>query len=342
MKPATCVLSLALATAQGQTLRSYDIDPAGISVSGVSSGGYMAHQFHIAHSADVRGAAIFAGGPYYCADGGYPFNFNTAADVCMDLEDWIPFSGPPAVGPSLLAIQTEAAWGRIDNPLNLRDDRVYLFSGTRDETVPQPVMDVLDSVYRSLVSAEGIVYVDDVAAGHAMITDDPADTACDLTEPPYLNDCDLDAAGALLRHIYGDLNAAQPARAESLLAFGQAEFADGDPQAVSLAETGYVYVPQSCRDGARCRLHIAFHGCRQYAGAIGDAFYAGAGYNGWAEANAIIVLYPQTTTDTSWGLPWPNPRGCWDWWGYTGSDYHVRSGAQIAAVWAMVARLTGR
>jgi hypothetical protein len=43
--------------------------PPQISVSGISSGGYMAHQFHVAHSQHIMGAGIVAGGPYYCARG---------------------------------------------------------------------------------------------------------------------------------------------------------------------------------------------------------------------------------------------------------------------------------
>jgi hypothetical protein len=35
-----------------------------------------------------------------------------------------------------------------------------------------------------------------------------------------------------------------------------------------------------------------------------------------------------------------NPRGCWDWWGYTGAAYHTKDGAQIRAVWAMLERLS--
>ena len=38
------------------------------SVSGISSGAYMAGQFEIAHSRDVVGAAIIAGGPYGCSE----------------------------------------------------------------------------------------------------------------------------------------------------------------------------------------------------------------------------------------------------------------------------------
>ena len=44
--------------------------------------------------------------------------------------------------------------------------------------------------------------------------------------------------------------------------------------------------------------------------------------------------------------PWPttfvyNPKGCWDWWGYTGAGYHTRTGAQIEAVGNMLERLQG-
>ena len=45
------------------------VDPAQISVSGISSGGFMAHQFHVAHSQHIMGSGIVAGGPYYCARG---------------------------------------------------------------------------------------------------------------------------------------------------------------------------------------------------------------------------------------------------------------------------------
>ena len=48
---------------------SYNIDSSRISVSGVSSGAYMAGQVHLSHSAIFNGAAIVAGGPYYCAMG---------------------------------------------------------------------------------------------------------------------------------------------------------------------------------------------------------------------------------------------------------------------------------
>jgi hypothetical protein len=36
-----------------------------------------------------------------------------------------------------------------------------------------------------------------------------------------------------------------------------------------------------------------------------------------------------------------NPKGCWDWWGYTGSEYQTRDAPQIKAVKRMIERLQG-
>jgi hypothetical protein len=49
------------ATSLGEVGQSLNIDKTQISVSGISSGGFMAHQFHVAHSSNVMGAGIVAG-----------------------------------------------------------------------------------------------------------------------------------------------------------------------------------------------------------------------------------------------------------------------------------------
>ena len=51
-------------------LQSYQIDPAKVFVAGISSGGFAAVQMHVAHSATFKGAAIYAGGVYWCAGTG--------------------------------------------------------------------------------------------------------------------------------------------------------------------------------------------------------------------------------------------------------------------------------
>ena len=139
----------------------------------------------------------------------------------------------------------------------------------------------------------------------------------------------------ILQHIYGQLNQKAASLSGEIIAFDQGDFI-GDPPAHSMSDTGYVYVPASCRDGEQCRVHIALHGCLQTTADIGTQFVENAGYNAWADTNNIIVLYPQ-------GFAGPgNPRGCWDWWGYDGPDYHVKTARQMTAVMAMVDRLANQ
>src|SRR5215475_9960381 len=62
-----CFVSPVLATT-APPLPAYGVDIHQTSVSGVSSGGAMAVQMHIAHSAIMRGVGVIAGVTYDCAD----------------------------------------------------------------------------------------------------------------------------------------------------------------------------------------------------------------------------------------------------------------------------------
>ena len=263
----------------------------------------MAVQLHVAHSSVVKGVAAVAAGPYYCAQG----SLWTAYYNCMTPGIWWKL---PAT--SRLAAEAEALAkaGRIDATQNLASARVWLFSGTKDGTVRAEVVKGLQSFYEAFKAKP--VLVADKPAGHAMVTEDRGN-ACADTAPPYINDCDYDAAGELLKHLLGSLAPPQA------------------PTNVREFDDGYFYVPKAC-EKERCRVHVAFHGCRQSA----KEFAEGAGYNRWAEANRLIILYPQVKP--TW---WPyNPRGCWDWWGYSGPQYATKEGAQIRAVMQMLARLS--
>jgi len=325
------------------------LDRTQITVSGISSGAYMAQQFHVAHSSHVAGAGLIAGGPYACATGSYPpyswldvTGLYAATSRCSDTNPWWFYDGPPDLEASLEATRREAHAGGVDDPAGLREDRVWLLSGGEDDTVPRDVVDVLAGYYLAFVPAEQLRYEKLDGAGHAMITEDFGN-ACGVSRTPFISDCDFDAAGALLAHLLGRLHPrASEASPRSLKTFSQEGFFDPDDDSVSLNRWGHVYVPAACQGGGTCRVHVAFHGCQQYQELVGDAFYARAGYNEWAESNAIVVLYPQTT---SWSGSWfgdvGNPKGCWDWWGYSGNRFHRKDGKQMAAVAAMINALLG-
>jgi poly(3-hydroxybutyrate) depolymerase len=298
-----------------EPLPALHADARELTVSGVSSGGYMAVQLHVAHSSRVKGVAAIGAGPYACAQG----SLWTAYYSCMSPGPWTPL--PPLQVLRQEVSELEKA-GRIDATTNLAAAKVWLFSGANDRTVLPEVVDALRSFYAGFNAKP--VLVADKPAGHAMVTED-AGSACAASQPPYINDCDYDAAGALLAHVLGTRAPRAGGKAQAV-AFDQKPYA-----APGMAEEGFLYAPKACGT-QRCRVHVAFHGCRQTARQFAD----GAGYNRWAESNRVIVLYPQVRA--SW-WPW-NPRGCWDWWGYTGPGYHTKQAPQIRAVMAMVERLS--
>jgi hypothetical protein len=305
-----------------------------LSVSGLSSGGYMAVQFEIAYSGSVVGAGIIAGGPYFCARG----NVGTATSVCS-CTSGTPWCGvtPGGTRVNQLAELTKqnASNDAIDATANLTNHRVWLFSGRSDTLVPTPVMNDLRDYYGRFVPAENISYRTHASAEHAIPTDFFGNH-CSTLAPPYINHCALDGAGELLGWIYGALNPRQGNTAQGrFIEFGQEEFLD-EPRGHGMAATGYLYVPPGCEGDAQgCKLHVAFHGCKQTVALVGDAHIRNAGYNSWADANRILVLYPQAAPT------WMNPNSCWDWWGYDDRSYAERSGRQMQAVKRMTERLTG-
>lgn len=334
------------------------LEPGSVTVSGLSSGGFFAHQFHVAHSSLVKGAAIAAGGPYACAEQAplwlryYPNSALTyALTVCSHLwrarYPWLAFWLPAAPNPqaSADAIRTEQGRGTIDPIANLGTARVWLFAGGRDAVVPPATVAAVKRTYELVgVPAPNIRLVEETRANHGLPIEEfggsGAAPACDAAASPFLIDCDYDAAKLLLAHLYPDGFNSEPAAPDGrLIRFDQSEFPGAAEPPSSLHREGYVYVPAGCGNGTagpeRCRLHVAFHGCQQSVERIHDAFYRHGGYNRWADANAIVVLYPQAAANSV------NPEGCWDWWGYSGSDYFRRSGKQMRAVKAMIDRLLG-
>jgi poly(3-hydroxybutyrate) depolymerase len=337
----------ALAAAATPPLRAYHADLSQTSVSGLSSGAFMAGQFGVAYSSIVVGTGVVAGGPYFCS--GYQGSvrsysyLSNAMSICMNPAA----SGvaPPDAGALWDEAKILATVGAIDNLAGVRRQHIYLFSGTQDHTVTQAVVDQTLRFYQLAgVPAAQIEYVNNVAAGHGMVVDDNshAAVACDVTAPPYLNDCHFSQAHQLLRHLYADQvpPLAPPATtlSSTVKAFDQTEFS---PYLLSgLADVGYVYVPKNC-ELTRCKVHVVFHGCKQDAQTVGATFYDGAEYNGTADSNNLIVLYPQV--HASYWLPY-NPQGCWDFWGYSSfnpfnPDFYSKNAPQLASIRAMLARL---
>lgn len=323
----TCLFFGVQSKSYAQELPPLKLDIETITVSGLSSGGYMATQFHFAHANWVSGAAVLAAGPYFCGQN----SITTALDRCVDKNNSeIPLS---EISKQVKQWQEE---GKIDPSSAMKGDKVWLFHGTQDQRINAVVSNKLAEQYALYVEKAGIIYDNSRTAAHLFPTQSTGGD-CVISQSPFIGDCDFDAAGALLSHLYGSLADKADSTKGKVIAFNQREW--GGENAQTLAETGYVYIPESCASGADCQMHVSFHGCNQNAQAVGLDYVEGTGINNWADTNNLVVLYPQTQKSLFMPL---NPQACWDWWGYTGSEYATKNGPQIIAVRNMIRRLANQ
>ena len=336
------VLLLSLLGAAAPAAAAEDLPNLGValpqtSVSGLSSGAYMAGQIEVAHSKNIVGAGIVAGGPFACAETAsgelFPYwpivvwqNATQAANACMK-DSW----GAPDAEKLAKRAKELAEDGKIDELSGLADDKVYLFSGNEDQTVVRAVVEAAKRFYQAAGVPEANVTLVEKEGGHAFLTETEG-TACGLSKDPYVSDCDYDQARAILEWIYGaPLADPSPSPTGKFITFDQSAFNDGVPN--GLAAEGVVYVPEDCVGHTGCRLHIALHGCDQARETVGDAFIEKTGFARYADTNRLVVLFPQIAGSVV------NPHGCWDWWGYSDIDYLGKDAPQIKAVWAMAERL---
>ncbi|AWN47060.1 poly(3-hydroxybutyrate) depolymerase [Methylobacterium terrae] len=347
-----------------ERLQRYDVRRGESSISGLSSGAFMAVQVHVAHSASFSGAGIIAGGPYRCAEsfrgaGFLAADAYTRSAMAIGMTPLIPQMAPDAARLAALATET-AGRGGIDPLHHLAGQRLYIFTGSADTVVYSDVVARTRRFYELLGVRPGdILYRSDLAAGHAIITDNPEDSPLATNRPPYINDGGFMQSHDILRHIYGDLAPPTDGLAGRLVRFDQTEFFDGEPRA-SMSRFGYAYIPSAvCAGRAPARVHVVLHGCKQgynYVNYVrgrpdianqppyGNRYVTTTGYNHIAESNDIIVLYPQA--EGSDGGDMQNPDGCWDWWGYTSPDpyepdYYSKRAIQIGAIHRMLERLGG-
>lgn len=294
-------------------------------VSGLSSGGFMANQLHVAYSGVFQGAGIFSAGAYDCAQN----NLGTALYACMDT-----FMTRKTPAQLAQLTRSRAAAGSLDPVRNLSGDPVWLFHGTADNTVARVVNDDLATYYRDFGAK--VAYNNTTPAGHAWVSA-IGPNACSSTSSPYVNKCGAaDPVKEMLAHLFGEV---KPASTSSLtgklVQFDQGQYVPGgNPGSVSMGREGFAYVPRACDTGP-CKLMVTLHGCYQYFGLVGNALMDKGHLNEYADTNDMIVLYPQATTMSG------NPRGCWDWWGYQSAQYPLKSGPQMTAVVDMAKALTG-
>lgn len=147
-----------------------------VTVSGISAGGSMAAQLHLAFSSEISGCGIVAGPPYYCAQG----SMMSALGACMR---------GPASSVSTANIQkkltTYIASNNADPISNVKDDPVYIFSGKHDGTVVPSVVKLNEVMYSSFDADIKTKY--DLPANHGFPTDSFGGKCETLNSANYIN-----------------------------------------------------------------------------------------------------------------------------------------------------------
>jgi poly(3-hydroxybutyrate) depolymerase len=291
-------------------------------VTGVSSGGFMATQLQVAYSGTFSGAGIIAAGPYDCGQG------HIIKLVACDLGIGLPTLEQQAI--------TWDQEGLIDPVANLQSKPIYTYHGTLDPVVNDEVSDAGVRFYRDF--GADVSYHNWDPAGHSWPTPQGV-IACPLTLPPFLNDCGDDPEGEMLTQWLGQVNPPNTGAPQGTLTqFDQNAYVpDGDGPSISMDTTGQLYVPPSCAAGAPCSLVVALHGCLSGQQLLGTDFADRGNLDTYADTNNLVILYPQAVSSL---IP-VNPQGCWDWWGYDGSDFAVKSAPQMTAIVNMVHALGG-
>ncbi|KAL4999424.1 Alpha/Beta hydrolase protein [Aspergillus recurvatus] len=329
------VLNLSLTSAA--SLGAYNVDPDSVSISGFSSGGFMATQLGVAYSSVFKvGFGVFAGGPFDCAR-------NQPNRTCMN-------NNTPAIKIPTENIQL---WSgkQIDNIADLKTRKVYMQVGELDRITGPNVLSQLKSQLASFLTEEYTTHIVSSGAGHTFPAafDSVGNNDCRVSESPFISDCGYDGPGEVLSWLYGrgGLKPKNKGKLKgNVLEFDQTgEFGAGARDS-GMGEKGYLYVPDDCNGSSStvCKLHVVLHGCCQSYHLIGDKFMENTGYNQWADANDIIVLYPQTTVDNSLHTIWDggvhaNPLACWDWIGLYGEDADQKGGVQMEAIVNQVKRI---
>eukprot|EP01080_Neovahlkampfia_damariscottae_P007608 gene7608-11931_t len=188
-----------------QNLESYNVDKSSITLSGLSAGGYFSVQFQIAYSSLVKGVGVIAGGPYYCSQ----FQILRALNECM-------------VRPAGINIETlvkfakkSASNGEIDPLSNVPNQKILVIHGNRDTTINIGVSKKLVEFYRAL-GHRNVKTKFDIPADHAMITNKYGNS-CSHNGSPYINNCNFDLAGEILKTFYGSLKDPKASIVENLL-----------------------------------------------------------------------------------------------------------------------------
>lgn len=294
-----------------------------VTASGFSAGGYMASSMHFIFSSVFKGSGSISG---------IPFTYFQKITHNSQINK-------QPVEQLVLNIYNLQKEGKIDPVEGLKGAPVFIYFGEQDKVLAPKLTEKNRDLCKHFET--DIRYHVQAGAAHPMPTDVEEKEGLVSTKKvapsnpkfPFINNCGINSAGMVLNHLYTKLDGQElKPRVHDwqahgkVIEFDQTEFLndEGKKRVHSFRDKGYIFIPTQCSAaGSNCHLHVAFHGCEQNVSRIGRQFVEHTGYLEWAAPNGIVVLFPQVECQKP-----KNPAGCWDYRGFSGTDYCSKDGLQ--------------
>ena len=186
---------------------------------------------------------------------------------------------------------------------NLKNSKIFVSHGLNDATVAPGFAQLTEKYFsRFLSDSSQIEMLTELPANHAVMTNGRG-TQCGTANPPiFIEDCGFESIQAMFEHLYENM---EPPKVfggwtGKLLEFSQNDYFE---KYASQDEIGYYYMPKNCElEGAKCLLHVYFHGCTMGASNVGLEFMTQSGLLEMADANDIVLILPQVN------MIWPKNR----------------------------------
>ncbi len=386
-------------------LPSIGLAQSPLTISGISSGGFMAAQMGVIYSSQISGVATVAGGFYFCAGNHMQDKLKQAEDLKLfdlslyqtQIDTSKVIEGRPQEivqispnNPTYQAVgvcmqnpdKAKIDWPAVDqnetdhliDPTNLiRNQKILIYQGSGDHVVHPEMKDKLKEFYHEMKVPDSNLKLVGTTGAHNFPTDLKDQNSCFSQSVPYISSCQLDLAGEILKHLTGLQNPIRSldreANEKNLYQVTQELTGpDANLRPKSVADYGYLAASDFCLNHPeQCSVHVALHGCEMSDSfdSVFDKVYSdsakkgylkmrtekesfpmsplpyleqrtirygalrfalNSGYLDYVAQNKLIVLFPQTwITEDNYPL---NPKGCWDWYGWTGRSYATNQGAE--------------
>jgi len=317
------------------------IDEQSIVLTGFSSGATFAQQLQFSYSSFFAGIAVFSSSFFGCGPGdGIADHFD---QVCTKLENQqeSDYFDPHEV---LKEIRNWFEEGILENPIQLKDKRLYIYAGLKSYMFsPYQSFGIL-SVYEPYIKNPSAIRTRVQNSNLVFPTHNSYGSACDsfAASTAFIGNCGFSGAFEALSFLLPTKVKKEPSpgkkyRLRTLQTFDQTQFTKGIPNA-QLDTAGYFYVPARCAKGVfRCPLNFYFHGCLTGREFNSTDHIVNSGFLETADLNDVITIFPQARATSP-----ENEMGCWDTIGISGPLYATQKGDQVKAVKLMIDTILGK